>query len=219
MRTRNLGFSFVGMTLACGFLSACLITRQEVRDNVKNEPTPEQQQIINADVKYQEVEELSRQLLGRIEVLENSNRQLNAEKNNVRTEQANEKKALQEKLKIYEESITKLDAQIATLQAKVESLKSDNEAKSKPSSGKNTYEVATADFDKKRWKEAISSFDKYRTANPTGKYYGEATFKIGASFHELGMNSEAKAFYSEVIEKFPKSSWAKKSKQRLKALK
>jgi TolA-binding protein len=35
----------------------------------------------------------------------------------------------------------------------------------------------------------------------------------------LGMKVEARAFYTEVAEKFPKSSWAKQAKQRLQALK
>jgi len=72
---------------------------------------------------------------------------------------------------------------------------------------------------KKHWKEAIVAYEKYRSTNPTGKRYAEATYKIGASFHELGMKSEAKAFYAEVVEKFPKGEWAKKSNGRLKALK
>jgi TolA-binding protein len=201
-------------------LAGCLVTRQEVRDTVKNEPlTPEQQSKINTDSKYQEVEELSRQLLGRVETLENSQHLLSADKNTVKTESAAEKKALQEKLSIYEESISKLEAQVASLNLKVEALQTDSAEKAKPASGKNTFEVATGEFEKKHWKDAISAFDKYRTTNPTGKHYGEATFKIGASFHELGMKTEAKSFYSEVIEKFPKSDWAKKSKIRLKTLK
>ena len=55
--------------------------------------------------------------------------------------------------------------------------------------------------------------------NPTGKRYAEASFKMGQSFQELGMKTEARSFYSEVLEKFPKSDWAKKANLHLKSLK
>ncbi|MEZ4872462.1 MAG: tetratricopeptide repeat protein [Bdellovibrionales bacterium] len=46
----------------------------------------------------------------------------------------------------------------------------------------------------------------------------EATLKIGECFQELGMASEAKVFFDEVIEKSPDSKEAKKARIRLQAL-
>jgi TolA-binding protein len=45
-----------------------------------------------------------------------------------------------------------------------------------------------------------------------------ATYKIGVCFQELGMIEEAKAFYDEVIAKYPKSNEAAKATSRLKAM-
>jgi TolA-binding protein len=213
-------------------LSGCLVTRQQVREGgapVKREAiTPEQQQRVNSEIKYQEVEQQNRELLGRIETLENSVNVLNADKSGHRMEQQLDKKAMDEKLKIYEEAITKLETQYLALAQKTEALQlavnsaaaAGSKNAAKPTGPeKSTFDGAEEDFSKKRWKEAIVSYEKYRSANPNGKRYAEATYKIGASFHELGMKTEAKAFYTEVVEKFPKSDWAKKSGQRLKTLK
>lgn len=205
------------------FISGCLVTRQDVRNSVKSEPlTPEQQRRSSSEVRMQEVDEQMRQMNGRIEVLENSMNMLNADKSGSQIERDNERKVLTEKLKIYEETLTKLDQQYLLLSQKVEALQMALTAKPSGKASetdKNSFEQAEDEFGKKKWKEAIVAFEKYRTLNPKGKKYGEATYKIGSSFNELGMKTEAKAFYSEVIEKFPKSDWAKKAQQRLKTMK
>lgn len=85
--------------------------------------------------------------------------------------------------------------------------------------GPNNWVVAEDQFSKKEWKKAILGFQKYRELNPTGKRYASATYKIGVCFQELGMKSEAKVFFEEVAEKYPKSSESKEAKVRLKSLK
>ncbi|MBK9294536.1 MAG: tetratricopeptide repeat protein [Oligoflexia bacterium] len=47
----------------------------------------------------------------------------------------------------------------------------------------------------------------------------EATYKIGLCFTELGLKKDAKEFYKDVIEKYPKTSWAKKAKYRISQIK
>lgn len=206
-------------------LSSCLVTRQEVRDSVRRDPvTPEQQSRANIEVRYQEVEEQMRQMNGRVEAVENSLNILSADRSGGRIEQQNEKKALQEKLKIYEEALSKLEAQYLLLAQKVEALQV-SQASVVTRGGrsgattKNSFQMAEEEYSKKKWKEAIVAYEKYRSDNPKGRHYGEATYKIGAAFHELSMKTEAKAFYSEVAEKFPRSEWAKRANQRLKTLK
>jgi TolA-binding protein len=44
----------------------------------------------------------------------------------------------------------------------------------------------------------------------------EALYKIGVSFEALGSKDDAKGFYQLLIDKFPKSSQAKKVKSKLK---
>ncbi len=208
-------------------LTGCLVTRQEVRDSVKNETlTPEQQKNTDNDVRYQEMDELVRGMNGRLETLENSIHILNADKTGSGIEQQNEKKTLQEKLKIYEEAINKLEADNVALQKRVDELAA---AQAAGASNKDTsvvgaptkgaFDSAEASFGKKKWKEAIVSFEKYRTSYPSGKRYAEATYKMAMSFQEMGMKTEAKAFYSEVTEKFAKSDWAKKAQKNLRSLK
>lgn len=220
----------VAITLLCT-LSGCLVTRQEVRDSVKSEAlTPEQQRRTDNEVRYQELEEQVRVTNGRIETLENTVNILNAAKTGTNMDQQNEKRSIQEKFKIFEEAITKLEAQNAYLQSRIDGLQAAQAAslasatvtaKSSSTTGtsKSTFEMADANFAKKKWKEAIVSFEKYRSTYPSGKNYAEATYKIGFSFHELGMKTEAKAFYTEVADKFAKTEWAKKSQQKLRGLK
>ena len=71
----------------------------------------------------------------------------------------------------------------------------------------------------KKFKDAILAYQKYRDGNPKGRHYGEATFKMGVCFQEMGLKDEAKVFYEEVISKFPGSKDAKKAAVRAKQLK
>ena len=214
--------------LKCGLmlsLSGCLVTRQEVR-NATKPSSISQEQVAKADLatNYQEADERIRQLNGRIETLENNINILQADKSGLQTESQAEKKLLNEKLKIYEEAISKLEVQLLALSQKVEILQTQNKSSStgkanSNSAQLNSFDSAANEFSKKNWKESIVSFEKYRTLNPKGKRYGEATYKIGYSFQELGMTAESRAFYNEVIEKFPKTDWAQKARDRLKSLK
>lgn len=206
--------------------TGCLVTRQQVRETVKSEPlTAEQQRKSTEEVRYQEVDEQMRMLNGRVETLENSMNMLSADKSGSSVDRQNEKRALDEKLKIYEEAIAKLESQNLMLAQKVEAIQISLESKNaKPAKDskrdpKNSFDAAADDFANKQWKEAIVSFEKYRSMNPNGKKYAEATYKMAASFQELGLKTEAKAFYSEVVEKYPKSEWAQKAKQTLKSIK
>ncbi|MCB0349592.1 MAG: tetratricopeptide repeat protein [Bdellovibrionales bacterium] len=218
MKKQNL---ILGLMVLC--LSGCLVTRQAVRDTVKSEPlSPEQQRRANAEVRLQETDEQLRMMYGRIESVENRVNILAADKTGSSIEELNARKDLNDKLKIYEEAITKLESQYLALAQKVEGLAlagSSSSRSDKPSANKSSYQIAEEDFSRKKWKEAIVSFEKYRSMNPTGRHYHEATYKIGYAFHELGMKTEAKAFYAEVVEKFPRSDWAKKARARMKALK
>lgn len=210
-------------------LSACLATRQEIRQGVRSEPpSAEQQSQANNEVRYEELEEQMRKMLGRIETLENNLSQMNAEKTGGRSELISVKKSTDEKLKVFEDAMTKLEKEQLALDQKVEALKVAHAAaaeaaakESKPTAGgaKKAFEAGEVEFQKKKYKEAIVSFQKYRDTNPTGKHYAEATYKIGVCFHDLGMKAEAKSFYSEVAEKYPHSEWAKKASGKLKSLK
>src|SRR5690606_10237541 len=143
----------------------------------------------DAQIRYQELEERVRELTGRLEVTENSVNILNASKSGSELEYQNQRRELEERLKIYEEAISKLEAKVLALEHKVAS--SGKGESSSPSRKKTTWETAEDEFNKKDWKAAIVAYEEYRKRNPKGRHYSDATFKIGVSFHELGMRAEA----------------------------
>jgi TolA-binding protein len=100
-----------------------------------------------------------------------------------------------------------------------DSSKGKDKAKDSKDKDKNLFDSALSNFEDKKWKEAILSFEQYREKNPKGKHAAEAAYKTGVCFQELGMIEEAKVFYQDVLAKFPQSDMAKKAQSRLKALK
>lgn len=207
-------------------ISGCLVTTQEARD--RRSVTPEQEKRANLESKYLEVEEQSRHFNGRIETLENQIQRLQSEKAALATEKSLDKRALDEKLKIYEEAITKLESQNLLLAQKIEAMQAAlleqrgggvKGAAPIGAGGKSAIQEADDDFKNKKWTDAILNYAKYRESNPTGKRYAEATYKIGLAFIELGNRADAKAFLTEVTQKFPKTEWAKKASDKLKVIK
>ena len=136
------------MAVATLFTTGCLVTRQEVRNTVKSDPlTADQQKKANIEIRYQEQEELLRQMNGRIEVLENSMNILSADKSGAHIEHQSDKKALVERLKIYEETLSKLDAQQNILTQKIEALHASaapakSSSKSSAEGSKNSFDQA-----------------------------------------------------------------------------
>lgn len=170
-----------------------------------------------------ELDNQMRNLNGRVDTIENQLNQINAagegEKKSV-TEMA---KYADQKFTAYEEELKKMDAKVLALEAELAALKTAKaEAAASPApsaKGKTPYDEGEDLFNGKKWKEAIVAFQKYRDANPKGKMYADATYKIGVCFQELKMKDESKAFFDEVIAKFPKSKEAKKAAFRMKTLK
>jgi TolA-binding protein len=125
---------------------------------------------------------------------------------------------IEQKLKAFEEALVKLEADEAALAHQVDDLKKAKvEAPEPKAKGKDVGTMQQGDeaMAAKDWKNAILIYQKYRDKNPKGKKYAEATYKIGLCFKELGMKSESKSFFEEVIEKFPTSGEAKKAKGQL----
>lgn len=222
--------SLISMFIATSFLllgCETLMTRRDVRDVEQKRQIQDQvvtqQQRTNADInnRLSDVDSDLRAMSGRIEVLENKVGQQSQDrdknKNNFEQQQEEQNK----KIQILQETVIKLQDQLNTLSTEVGSAKSNqNENVSADKTSKKDYlELAEERFKEKDWKRAILNYQKFRDANPHHKKFAEATLRIGASFHELGMKDEAKSFYDEVIAKFPNSLEAKKAKIRLKSLK
>ncbi|MEK6578707.1 MAG: tetratricopeptide repeat protein [Bdellovibrionota bacterium] len=64
----------------------------------------------------------------------------------------------------------------------------------------------------KDYKNAIIDYSKFPEKFTKSKRMPAALLKIGQSFEGLGMKNDAKPFYQELTEKFPKSPEAKKAK-------
>lgn len=206
------------------FVNACLMTRSEIYET--SAPTAEQISRADKAFHYQEIDERLRVLNGRIEVLENSLSIVSAEREGLRSELEEERSRLSRQLQIYEEALKNLEEQHNALAQKFSTLQASMAASaartaSQPSSGGNqvtSWQAAEQEFSKKSWQNAIVSYQRYRDLNPKGRNYAEATYKIGVSFQELGMKSEARAFYSEVIEKFPNTKMSENASYRLRNL-
>lgn len=178
---------------------------------------------------YQEdLFEQLRLLNGRVDVVENQMVQLNAAHSAEKDGVSREKQAIDAKFVAYEEALRKLEAQVLALTEEMQKLKEaqtkapEKPAKAAKADNKKTnraWEEGEALFREKKFKEAILAYQKYRDTNPKGKFYAEATYKMGVCFQEVGLKDEAKVFFEEVISKFPGSKDAKKAAVRAKQLK
>lgn len=231
--------SKIFMTAAVGailsmVLSGCLQTRDGQKDTEEKQVLRKQLgslQNVAADTsaRFQDLEDENRKLNGRIETLEAKLALLlgRQDKSNSGLEAR-----LKEKDEVYREEFEKLTGEIGKLRSEVDQLREDDRrsaeprgdgargasAKDKDKDGdsKNPFAAGEEHFEQKRWKEAILSYEKYRSQNPKGKNFAVATYKIGLCFQSLGMADDAKAFFEEVVSKFPKSKEAMKAAQNLK---
>lgn len=216
-------------------LSGCLRTREDLKaiesaNMMRDQVSTLQKDHADSSTRLEELLDQNRNLNGRIEELEHR-----LSKNEQEQGSGNEgqQKSIEETKKnneILQEGIEKLETQIQALQEEIVNLRSKDNLKTTKNDepkvktkdkdkDKEVFEGALANFQDKKWKEAILTFDQYREKHPKGKFVAEATYKTGVCFQELSMNDEAKVFYQEVLSKFPQSEYAKKSQYRLKTIK
>lgn len=214
-------------------LTGCLTTRADLRE--AQDPTPQRKTVqqqqqarapqpppppppVTTASRFEEYDEQIRNLNGRLEVVENGVAQVNARRQNEDAGIAKDKQAQDQRLLAYEDALKKLEAQVLALGEEVTKLKTPPPAPVAPAKpGRGAYDEGEQLLAAKKYKEAIVAYQKYRDENPKGKVYADATYKIGVAFHEIGMKDESRAFYEEVIAKFPKSAEAKKAQARLKS--
>lgn len=220
--------------LASVLLSGCLMTRNDVRDSETKRSNQDQvasmqkQQIQVNDTqnRISELESSFREMNGRLEVVENraSHIDTNAGKNQKALEE--QVTDTQRKILLLQEEMIKLEGQLQSLteqvakgETKAESKSDEKTAKNENSDKKTGFEIGEELFEKKDWKKAILSYQKYRDQFPKGKKYPESTYKIGVCFQELNMKDDARTFFDELVAKFPNSQEARRAKIRLKKLK
>jgi len=71
-------------------------------------------------------------------------------------------------------------------------------------------------YAKEQYKKAILDYSTLQEKYPKSKSLPKSLLKIAHSFESLGMNSDAKAFYQEILDKHPKAPEAKAAKAKLK---
>lgn len=203
-------------------LVGCLKTRNEVKDSEQKQVM--QQQVVtlqktNADnsSRFVELDEQIRELSGKVDTLENKLSKGNPDHDNTIKNLAEMQNESNKKLALLQEEIAKQETQIQTLTTELQNLKVANQ--SVPTDKRNPFQIAEDYFKQNEWKKAIIQYQKYRDDNPKGKQFSESTYKMAVSFQLLNMKEEARAFYDEVISKFPNSPEAKKAKLKLKGFK
>jgi len=209
---------FLALTILV--LIGCQTTFKPRKDQVvtgKNIPTISVVRTENADlkVKLMNLEEDLRIKDGKIEELEVYISSL--KKNNKESQKDDD-----EVLKAYKDSVESLLLEKKQLLQKVSLLQEAN----KNTESKLKSAITPADellkqgdekFAEKKWTEAVSLYQSYRekTQNKKSKDYAMATYKIGVSFQELGLTSEAKTFYISVTKNFEGAEAYKYAKYRL----
>ena len=105
--------------------------------------------------------------------------------------------------------IQTLSLRMDTLTQEIKSNKQKDLKHKKKDDPKVFFEKAEKLFQEQKWKEASTNYQKYREQSKKGKLYKKSTLQIGLCFYNLGMYREAKVFFRELLEFFPKSPEAK----------
>lgn len=216
-------FLFAGSFLLMGCQNM-LMTRSDVKEAEQRRQYQDQVSTLqknNADVggRFSEIEDDLRRMVGRVEVLETRLAQSNAEKEKISRESDVNSAESAKRIQILQEEIARLDGQLAAITESQKAQAAAPAATTSSGTKKNDFEQGEDLFGAKEWRRAILAYQKYRDANPKGKNFTEATYKMGVSFQELGLKDEARTFYEEVVAKHSKSPEAKKAKTRLNSLK
>ena len=114
--------------------------------------------------------------------------------------------------------VRSLKARINELAEKVKTLENNMFITTRTSPKTLHYLGAEDFFRKEQWQNAILTYEKYRSENPKGQHWPDATFKIGLSFEKMNLHQEAKSFYTELISKQPRTLEARKARARLQQL-
>lgn len=232
----------IAIVLLTFSLTGCLKTRAQLKQDPEDskEPVPAQIQDVQPQGQYaiDEIKGEITRLTGRIEDLERKNQQaettptgpgkedfkkIETRINELETAQA----AIIEALKKKQSNVALPEAsELFDKGKKAFQEKQFNEAIEslsgylKNPSGKHAEEAtflrAESYYELKEYKKAIVDYSKFPEKFTRSKRMPAALLKIGRSFDALGMKEDAKGFYAELVEKFPKSSEAKKAKSKLK---
>ena len=122
-------------------------------------------------------------------------------------------KELDQSIGSLRQDIEELKVQVEELQKHVLADSQLEPKEAKPSL--SLFDQAEKSFEEKKWKDAILTYEKFRTDEPSSPRFKEATLKIGKSFIELGYPKEAQVFFEEIVARFPRSKEAQEAQKLL----
>lgn len=79
-----------------------------------------------------------------------------------------------------------------------------------------TYLIGEAHYAQKNYRSAIVDFSGFNEKFAKSRRVAASLYKIGQSFEALGMKDDAKPFYQELVERYPKSPEARAAKSKVK---
>ncbi len=201
------------------FLSSCLLTHKEIEEELElghsdNEETVDGQADGQENQKEQHKKSVTAHgvsVVEKISQMEVSIRELRGQVEKMDKVQEDRVAELEKGLLSL---IQTLDLRVATLAEEVKNKKQQKNSVSKDDPDR-FFKEAEKLFKEEKWKAAIINYEKYREKNKKGQFYRKSTFQIGLCFQKLSMSKEAKVFFREVVESFPKSAEAKEAKKLL----
>ncbi len=75
------------------------------------------------------------------------------------------------------------------------------------------FQLAESYFNAKDWESAAVEYSEFRKAHPKDNLVPTAIYRLATSFKNMGKSKEAKLFYEELIERYPKSPLTAKAKK------
>ena len=215
-------------------VAGCLKTRSQLKgDDSGNMKTDSagtyvagqmnQQQRAQIDSRFFEIDRDFRELYGKIEVIERKLQETPTSANAPTTTAAggasDEKiKALEKRISTLEEALLSLDKRLGELSKGKASGDSAFNVEQNLKKAKGPFGRGEVLFSAGRYEEAISNYDKYRKKFPRGRRYAQATLQMGLCFQKLKMHNDAKAFYKEVIQRYPNTRVSIRAEKNLKKL-
>jgi len=239
-RTLTLHFLIVAV-----LASGCLKTRAQLEGDAPaaaNSPLAKEQNATpnSRPVRSNEIDEIKMEitrLTGKLEVLEKNLR----EKQSSEDSNSNQSEAeLSKRLEALEKTQLEILSRLAQKQEAIAAAGTDYFESGKTAYKKKQYEDAVDLLSKylskknadniadatylraesyyklKKYQKAILDYSKF-AENKFGKtpMVPEALYKIGLSFENLGLKDDAKAFYQDLVNRYPKSARTKAAKKKL----
>ncbi len=242
--TKKLGLSAIVLVVALS-QSSCLKTRAQLKDDGDeggSQPISQKPQEVQHQGQYviDEMKGEITRLAGRVEDMERTQKQVNA---TAAAAGNTETKKLEARIIELEQAQIQMIEALKKLQDSASSSNVDpsellDRAKNQMDAGNHegaienlnaylknpkakraedaTYMRAEAYFLQKEYKKAIVDFSKFPEKFTKSPRMPKALLRIGESFEMLGMKDDAKGFYQELVEKYPKTPEAKKARPKAK---